>query len=94
MFAYQVQIGNLSNSTKKEIAPLTIFGSLGLPQYIVKGYKLYLSKSTSDYKEGKVYDLPTLKPCEWFNINTIKEFEGNANSVVSFNGYITTQQEL
>lgn len=36
---------------------LLIFGSIGLPQHVVKGYKLYVSDKADNYTSGKAYEL-------------------------------------
>jgi hypothetical protein len=40
---------------------ITLLGSIGLPQYRMKGYKRYLSSSTG-YLSTKSYDIPDLSP--------------------------------
>lgn len=40
---------------------VTLFGSLGLPQHIVRGYKLFVSAS-EDHRAGKMIDLPVIAP--------------------------------
>ncbi|WP_316812655.1 glycoside hydrolase family 2 protein [Pedobacter heparinus] len=91
----EVLIDNNPNGIKKGAVPLTIFGSIGLPQHTVKGYKLYLSKESKDYKNGKTYMLPPIKPGEKISLKVDKGFEGRAViTVVRPTGYIVSQQEL
>lgn len=42
----------------------TVMGSVGLPQYIVRGFKIRLSKTETDYLNAKTYDIPEVKPGE------------------------------
>ena len=47
---------------KKGKLNLLIFGSMGLPQHTIKGYRLYVSEKADNYRFGKSYDLPEIKP--------------------------------
>ncbi|HET7115598.1 MAG TPA: glycoside hydrolase family 2 TIM barrel-domain containing protein, partial [Hanamia sp.] len=74
---------------------ILIFGSIGLPQHIVRGYKLYLSDSTGDYKNYKEYNLPEIKPGEKvdFEIDDLFNGEGIV-TVVSPLGYVVSQKSF
>ncbi|WP_295712639.1 sugar-binding domain-containing protein [Mucilaginibacter sp.] len=91
----EVQVANVINPTKMAPIPVTIFGSVGLPEHICRGYKIYMSSSTSNYAMQKPQELPTLHPGEKLNLQLEKNYTGKAViTVVRPNGYIATQQEL
>jgi beta-galactosidase len=80
---------------KKGKLTLAIFGSIGLPQHIVKGYKLYLSDKTDNYASTKAYDLPTLKPGERVNFEVDDLYDGKGIiTIVRPTGYIATQKSF
>lgn len=74
---------------------ILIFGSIGLPQHIVRGYKLYLSDSTGNYKNYKEYNLPEIKPGEEvdFEINDLFNGEGIV-TVINPLGYVASQKSF
>jgi len=72
-----------------------IFGSIGLPQHIVRGYKLYLSDNIGNYKNYKVYDLPEIKPGEKVNFEIDDLFNGEGIvTVVNPLGYVVSQKSF
>ena len=74
---------------------LLIFGSIGLPQHTVRGYKVYLSDSTGDYKNSKAYNLPDIKPGEKINFEVDDVFNGEGIvTVVNPLGYIVSQKSF
>ncbi|WP_051291023.1 glycoside hydrolase family 2 protein [Pedobacter glucosidilyticus] len=74
---------------------LTIFGSIGLPQHIVKGYKLYVSDKTSNYKLYRAYQLPEIKPGERLDLEIDDLFNGEGIVTVERpNGYVVTQKSF
>lgn len=74
---------------------LLIFGSIGLPQHIVRGYKLYLSDSTGDYKNYKEYNLPEIKPGEKVDFEIDDLFNGEGIiTVVNPLGYVVSQKSF
>ncbi|WP_316843815.1 glycoside hydrolase family 2 protein [Pedobacter psychrodurus] len=91
----EVQVANVLNPEKKAPIPVTIFGSIGLPQHIVKGYKIYVSSRTDNWITQKPQDLPTLNPGQEIKMKLEKDYEGKAViTVVRPNGYVASQQEL
>ncbi len=74
---------------------LLIFGSMGLPQHTVKGYKLYLSGSTANYLSTKAYDLPEINPGERVNFEVDDLYNGAAVvTIVRPTGFIATQKDF
>jgi beta-galactosidase len=74
---------------------ILIYGSIGLPQHIVRGYKLYLSENTGNYKNYKAYDLPQIKPGEKVNFEINDLFNGEGIiTVVNPLGYIVSQKSF
>jgi len=72
-----------------------IFGSIGLPQHIVKGYKLYISDRTDNYLNGKIYDLPTLQPGERINFEVDDLYKGKGIiTIVRPTGFIVSQKSF
>lgn len=49
----EVQVANVLTPEKKEPFTVTIFGSMGLPQHTVKGYKIYVSSRTDNWVSQK-----------------------------------------
>ncbi|MFN8252797.1 MAG: glycoside hydrolase family 2 TIM barrel-domain containing protein [Ferruginibacter sp.] len=80
---------------KKGKLTVAIFGSLGLPQHIVKGYKLYLSDSAGDYKQTRAYELPEIKPGEKKYIEVDDLYSGKGIiTIVRPNGFIVSQKSF
>ncbi len=82
-----------SNGWKKGKIGLAIFGSIGLPQHTVKGYKLYVSVDTTNYLAGKMYALPEIKPGEQISLEV--DAANNDKTVITLvraNGYVASQK--
>lgn len=78
---------------KKGKLNVLLFGSIGLPQHIVKGYKLYVSDRTDNYAATKAYNLPDLKPGERLNFEVDDFYNGKAIiTVVRPTGYVVSQK--
>jgi beta-galactosidase len=74
---------------------LRIYGSIGLPQHIVRGYKLYVSDKTDNYSAYKMYDLPEIKPGQKINFDVDDLFDGaGIVTIVRPTGYIATQKSF
>jgi len=74
---------------------LLIFGSTGLPQHIVKGYKVYISDKAENYLSGKVYELPEIKPGEKINFEVDDPYNGKGVvTVVRPTGYVVSQKNF
>nr|WP_294908742.1 sugar-binding domain-containing protein [uncultured Lacibacter sp.] len=77
---------------KKGKLNVLLFGSIGLPQHTVKGYKLYLSADTN-YLAGKLYELPELKPGHKLDFEIDDSYNGKAViTIVRPTGYIVSQK--
>jgi beta-glucuronidase len=78
---------------KKGKLNVLIFGSVGLPQHIVKGYKLYISDKVENYASTKAYNLPEIKPGEKVNFEVDDLFNGKSViTIVRPTGYIVSQK--
>lgn len=78
---------------KKSRLNLLIFGSMGLPQHTVKGYKLYVSDKADNYLNTKAYDLPEIKPGQRINFEVEDLYNGKAViTIVRPTGYIVSQK--
>lgn len=80
---------------KKGKLNLLIFGSIGLPQHNVKGYKLYISEKNQNYTSGKVYNLPDIVPGQQLDFEVDEINDGNVIvTIVRPSGYIVTQKNF
>jgi len=80
---------------KKGKLNLLIFGSIGLPQHTVKGYKLYVSDKADNYATTKAYDLPDIKPGERINFEVDDLYNGGGTiTIVRPTGYVVTQKSF
>lgn len=80
---------------KKGKLTLAIFGSIGLPQHLVKGYKVYITDSTTDYKATKAYELPDIKPGEKKYVEVDDLYNGKGIiTVVRPTGYVVSQKSF
>lgn len=70
-----------------------IFGSIGLPQHTVSGYKLYVSDKEENYLQGKRYELPAIHPGERINFEVDDLYNGKVViTVVRPTGYMVSQK--
>lgn len=80
---------------KKGKLSISIFGSLGLPQHIAKGYKLYLSDKPDNYSGSKAYNLPDIRPGELINVDVDDLYVGKGIiTVVRPTGFIVSQKSF
>ena len=80
---------------KKGKLTVAIFGSLGLPQHLVKGYKLYLTDSSGEYQRTKVYEVPPIKPGEKKYVEVDDVYNGKGIiTIVRPTGYIVSQKSF
>jgi beta-galactosidase len=78
---------------KKGKLNLLIYGSIGLPQHTVKGYKLYVSEKAENYTSGKVYNLPDIKPGQRIDFEVDEVNNGDVFvTIVRPTGYVVTQK--
>lgn len=76
-------------------AAVMIIGSIGLPQHIVKGYKLYLSSKTDNYTVTKAYEIPEIKPGEKVYVEVDDLYNGSGIvTVVRPLGTIVSQKSF
>ena len=81
------------NQWKKGKLNIVIFGSIGLPQHSVKGYKLYVSDKTDNYATTKEYLLPEIKPGQRINFEVDDLYNGKAIiTVVRQTGFVVSQK--
>ena len=74
---------------------IILFGNIGLPQHTVKGYTLYVSDKAENYRSGKAYQLPDLKPGQRLDLEVEDAFNGEAViTVCRPNGYVVSQQSF
>jgi beta-glucuronidase len=83
------------NQWKKGKLNVLVFGSVGLPQHAVKGYKLYLSDKEGNYLSTKAYDIPELKPGEkaYVEVDDLYDRKGII-TVVRPTGYMVSQKSF
>jgi beta-glucuronidase len=87
-----VEVQTLNQSKKGKLNVL-VFGSVGLPQYTVKGYKLYLSDKEDNYLSTKPYEIPDLKPGEKTYVEVEDLYNGKGIvTVVRPTGYVVSQK--
>lgn len=80
---------------KKGKLTVALFGSLGLPQHTVSGYKIFISDSTSDYRTTKAFQLPDIKPGEKKYVEVDDLFNGKGIiTVVRPTGFIVSQKSF
>lgn len=83
------------NKWKKGKLSLLVFGSVGLPQHTVTGYKLYLTDSSGNYASTKAYNIPVLKPGQSAYIEVDDLYNGTGIvTIVRPTGYVATQKSF
>ena len=89
-----VEVQGVRNWKKGKLNVL-LFGSVGLPQHNVKEYKLYVSESIENALNGKIYELPEIKPGERINFEVDDLYNGKAIvTIVRSNGFVVTQKSF
>lgn len=89
-----VEVQGLRNWGKGKLNVL-LFGSLGLPQHICKGYKLYISDKENNFLQTKAYELPDIKPGQKTEFNVDDLYNGKGIiTIVKPNGYVATQKSF
>ena len=74
---------------------LLIFGSIGLPQHVVKGYKLYVSDKADNYTSGKAYELPEIKPGQRIDFEVDELNNGSTYiTIIRPTGYVVSQRSF
>lgn len=80
---------------KKGKLNLLVFGSIGLPQHTVKGYKVYVSDKEENYASAKAYELPEIKPGQRINFEVDDVNNGKVIiTIVRPTGYIVSQKSF
>ena len=89
-----VEVQNVFQWNKGKLSIL-IFGSIGLPQHTIKGYKLYLSDKENNYLSTKAYNLPEIKPGEkvYFEVDDIFNGKGIV-TILRPTNYVVTQKSF
>jgi len=72
---------------------ITIFGSMGLPQHIVKGYKVYVSDKADNYLTTKAFGLPVIKPGQRVDVE-VDDNKGRIVTIVRPTGFIASQKSF
>ncbi len=81
--------------SKKGKLNVLIFGSIGLPQHSVKGYKLYVSDKVENQASSKVYNLPDLQPGQRIDFEVDEVNNGKVViTIVRPTGHIVTQKSF
>ena len=89
-----VEVQGMSKRGNKK-AVVTLFGSLGLPQHTVKGYKIYVSDKVEAWNTSKAYELPEIKPGQRVTIEVDDLFDGKGIiTVVRPTGYVASQKSF
>jgi beta-glucuronidase len=89
-----IEVQNVRNWKKGKLNVL-LFGSIGLPQHTVKGYKLYVSDKTDNYEATKAYTIPDLKPGQRLDFEVDDLYNGTGIiTVVRPTGYIVSQKSF
>lgn len=89
-----VEVQNVGRGKKGKLNVL-IFGSIGLPQHTVKGYKLYVSDNSDNFLLTKAYELPAITPGERINVEVDDLYDGKAViTVVRPTGFIVSQKSF
>jgi len=72
---------------------VTLFGSIGLPQHKVKGYKIYVSDRTDNYLSSESNLLPEIRPGEKINVAVANKQSGKVVvTIVRPTGYVVIQK--
>lgn len=80
---------------KKGKLNLLIFGSVGLPQHTIKGYKVYVSDKADNYASAKSYDLPEIKPGQRIDFEVDDVNNGKVVvTIVRPTGYVASQKSF
>ncbi|MBK7375017.1 MAG: beta-galactosidase [Chitinophagaceae bacterium] len=80
---------------KKGKLNILIFGSIGLPQHVVKGYKLYVSDKADNYTSGNAYELPDIKPGQRIDFEVDELSNGNVFiTIIRPTGFVASQKSF
>lgn len=86
-----IEIQHVAGAEKGKLN-ITLYGSMGLPQHTVTGYKLYISSATNNYLNTKAYTIPTLEPGQRHGLK-VDALKGEYYiTIVRPQGYIATQK--
>jgi beta-glucuronidase len=89
-----VEVQGMNRRGKGKVGVL-IFGSIGLPQHTVKGYKLYISDKEDNFTTTKAYELPEIKPGQRVEIEVDDLYKGGGIiTVVRPTGYVVSQKSF
>ncbi len=89
-----VEVQQVRNWGKGKLNVL-MFGSIGLPQHTVTGYKLYFSDKAENYLQTKAYNLPVIKPGQKIEFSIDEMYNGKGIiTIVRPNGYVVSQKSF
>ena len=89
-----VEVQQVRNWGKGKLNVL-MFGSIGLPQHTVTGYKLYFSDKAENYLQTKAYNLPVIKPGQKIEFPIDEMYNGKGIiTIVRPNGYVVSQKSF
>ena len=87
-----IEIHSIRNAGNGRIT-VTLFGSIGLPQHKVKGYKIYVSDRTDNYLSSESNMLPEIRPGEKINVAVANKQSGKVVvTIVRPTGYVVIQK--
>ena len=87
-----IEIHSIRNAGNGRIT-VTLFGSIGLPQHKVKGYKIYVSDRTDNYLSSESNLLPEIRPGEKINVAVANKQSGKVVvTIVRPTGYVVIQK--
>lgn len=90
-----VEVQLLNGAGKKGKLNVVLFGSKGLPEHHVKGYRLYLSSKEDNYKDFKSYEIPETRPGQMTTVEVDDLFKGEGIvTVVRPNGFVVSQKNF
>ncbi len=91
-YASPVEIQNITQTGEAQFSIL-LFCSLGLPQHITRGYRLYISEDPLHWESGEMHSLPVLHPGEKYSLLVEDRYGGHGViTIVRPTGYIVSQK--
>lgn len=89
-----LEVQNLNRGRNGKLV-VVAYGSVGLPQHTVKGYKLYVSDKTGNYASTKAYTIPDVKPGQRITVEVDDLYGGEGIvTVVRPTGYVVSQKSF
>lgn len=91
-YSSPLEVQQVSKITGGKLS-IRIYGSIGLPQHTVEGYKLFVSEREENYRATRAYLLPKIKPGESIDFE-VEDINSN-KTVITIErplGYVATQK--